>query len=203
MARRSSISWKPVCWCKRRSISHLSDRLLQNSFNVGTLNLSRLHWYITHLVCTRWLGGVRFRGNTPVGVKTRSISHLSDRFLQNSFNVDTLNLSRLHRYITYLVCTRWLGGVRFRGNTRVGVTTRSIKTRSISHLSDRFLQNSFNVDTLNPSWLQRPITYLVSTRWLGGIRFRGNTCVGVKTRSAPPPVSTLTTKLNLNYQHEN
>ena len=121
MALRSSISWKHACWWKTRPISHLSDRFLQNSFNMDTLNLSRLHRYITYLVCTRWLGRVRFRGNTRVGVKTGSISHLSDRFLQNSFNVDTLNLSRLHRYITYLACTRWLGGVRFRGNTCVGV----------------------------------------------------------------------------------
>ena len=34
--------------------------------------------------------------------------------------MDTLSLSRLQRHITYLACTRWLGGVRFRGNTCVG-----------------------------------------------------------------------------------
>ena len=171
MARRSSSAWKHVCWCKNEIHIHLSDWFLQNSIKVDTLDISWLQRHITYLVCTRWLGGVRVRGNTCVGVKTRSAPHLSDWFLQNNLNVDTLNLSRLQRQIIYLVCTRWLGGVRVRWNTCVGV-----KTTYISHLTDWFLQNSLNVDTLNLSRLQRHITYLVCTRWLGGVRVRGNTC---------------------------
>ena len=121
MAWRNSSAWKHLRWCENLIHAPLIRSMSTKEPQCDTPNISWLQRYSTNLVCTRWLGGVRVRRNTCVGVKPRSASHLSDGFLRNSLHADTLDLSRLQRYIIYIVCTRWLGGFRVRGNTCVHV----------------------------------------------------------------------------------
>ena len=121
--------------------------------------------YLTCLVNHRLFGGVWLRCTLRNAVR----GPLAHRISAKEPQVRLRKGSRLQRYLTCLVSYQWLGGVQFYRNM-LPSGKHVLRPTKINE----FRQKNFKRESREVWSFQLYITWPLSTRWLGRVRFRVN-----------------------------